>query len=108
MEGALDRGELVHNSLPILLGYLHVTPHSGPKGVINDWRRFKQLETEQREEQSREVEKLIKKLSMTCRSQLDEEKEQQKQKDLQEKISGKVIPRTLALLRSCPGGCNWS
>lgn len=79
------------------------TPNSGPKGVINDWRRFKQLETEQREEDCREVEKLIKKLSLTCRSQLDEEKEQQKQKDLQEKISGKVMPRTLALLRSCPG-----
>lgn len=69
------------------------TPDSGPKGVINDWRRFKQLETEQREEQCREVEKLIKKLSMTCRSQLDEEEEQRKQKDLQEKISGKVMPK---------------
>lgn len=67
------------------------TPNPGPKGVINDWRRFKQLETEQREEQCREMERLIKKLSMTCRSHLDEEEEQQKQKDLQEKISGKVI-----------------
>lgn len=68
-----------------------VIPDAGPKGVINDWRRFKQLETEQREEQCREMERLIKKLSMTCRSHLDEEEEQQKQKDLQEKISGKVI-----------------
>ncbi|KAH0615602.1 hypothetical protein JD844_005056 [Phrynosoma platyrhinos] len=41
--------------------------NTGPKGVINDWRRFKQLETEQREEQCREMERLIKKLSMTCR-----------------------------------------
>lgn len=59
--------------------------------MINDWRRFKQLETEQREEQCREMERLIKKLSMTCRSNLDEEEEQKKQKDLQEKISGKVV-----------------
>lgn len=59
--------------------------------MINDWRRFKQLETEQREEQCREMERLIKKLSMSCRSHLDEEEEQQKQKDLQEKISGKVM-----------------
>ncbi|XP_036185645.1 phosducin-like protein isoform X2 [Myotis myotis] len=69
-----------------------------PKGVINDWRRFKQLETEQREEQCREVEKLIKKLSMTCRSHLDEEKEQQKQKDLQEKISGKITLKEMAMM----------
>jgi hypothetical protein len=64
--------------------------------VINDWRRFKQLETEQREEQCREMERLIKKLSMSCRSHLDEEEEQQKQKDLQEKISGKVTASSLA------------
>lgn len=63
---------------------------SGPKGVINDWRRFKQLETEQRQEQRREMERLIKKLSMTCRSHLDEENDKQKQKELQEKINGKV------------------
>lgn len=63
---------------------------AGPKGVINDWRRFKQLETEQRQEQRREMERLIKKLSMTCRSHLDEEADKQKQKELQEKINGKV------------------
>ncbi|XP_034352068.1 phosducin-like protein [Arvicanthis niloticus] len=67
-----------------------ISINTGPKGVINDWRRFKQLETEQREEQCREMERLIKKLSMSCRSHLDEEEEQQKQKDLQEKISGKM------------------
>lgn len=78
------------------------TPNSGPKGVINDWRRFKQLETEQREEQCREMERLIKKLSLSCRSHLDEEEEQRKQKDLQEKISGKVIRSTQASLGSCP------
>lgn len=66
----------------------HLIP--GPKGVINDWRRFKQLETEQRQEQRREMERLIKKLSMTCRSHLDDEADKQKQKELQEKINGKV------------------
>ncbi|PKU36961.1 roquin-2 [Limosa lapponica baueri] len=64
--------------------------NTGPKGVINDWRRFKQLETEQRQEQRREMERLIKKLSMTCRSHLDEENDKQKQKELQEKINGKM------------------
>lgn len=36
------------------------------------------------------MERLIKKLSMTCRSHLDEEADKQKQKELQEKINGKV------------------
>lgn len=65
-------------------------PFAGPKGVINDWRRFKQLETEQREEQCREMERLIKTLSMTCRSHLDEEEDKRKQKTLEEKLNGKV------------------
>lgn len=42
--------------------------NTGPKGVLNDWRRFKQLETEKRQEQERERLMLIKKLSLTCRS----------------------------------------
>lgn len=36
--------------------------------MIEDWRRFKQLETEKREEQDKEKKALIKKLTMTCRS----------------------------------------
>ncbi|XP_075416563.1 phosducin-like protein [Tenrec ecaudatus] len=76
-----------------------ISVNTGPKGVINDWRRFKQLETEQKEEQCREMERLIKKLSMTCRSHLDEEEEQQKQKELQEKISGKMTLKDFAQLR---------
>uniref|UniRef100_A0A670YVL1 Phosducin like n=1 Tax=Pseudonaja textilis TaxID=8673 RepID=A0A670YVL1_PSETE len=67
--------------------------NTGPKGVINDWRRFKQLETEQREEQCREMQRLIKKLSMTCQSHLDEEKGKQKQKELQEKLNDKLHSR---------------
>lgn len=70
---------------------LHViVPFSGPKGVINDWRKYKQLEVEQKQEQKREMERLIKKLSMTCRSDLDLEKDKEKEKELQDKIKGKV------------------
>lgn len=63
---------------------------SGPKGVINDWRKYKQLEVEQKQEQKKEMERLIKKLSMTCRSDLDQEKDKLKEKELQDKIKGKV------------------
>jgi len=41
---------------------------TGPKGVVEDWRRFKQFEVEQRAEQERERSELAKKLSLTCRS----------------------------------------
>ncbi|KAG9266049.1 phosducin-like protein [Astyanax mexicanus] len=64
--------------------------NTGPKGVINDWRKYKQLETEQRVEQQKEMERLIKKLSMTCKSHLDEEMDKEKQKQLQDKLNGKV------------------
>ncbi|XP_063000982.1 phosducin-like protein [Elgaria multicarinata webbii] len=78
--------------------------NTGPKGVINDWRRFKQLETEQREEQCREMERLIKKLSMTCRSHLDEEEDQLKQKELQDKLNGKLSLQEYRLLHENGGG----
>ena len=63
---------------------------SGPKGVINDWRKYKQLEVEQKQEQKKEMERLIKRLSMSCRSDLDLEKDEEKKKELQDKIQGKV------------------
>ncbi|CAI9174796.1 unnamed protein product [Rangifer tarandus platyrhynchus] len=94
------RGALAGGSTPAdadLVGE-GISVNTGPKGVINDWRRFKQLETEQREEQCREMERLIKKLSLSCRSHLDEEEEQQKQKALQEKISGKMTLKDLAVM----------
>ena len=49
--------------------------NTGPKGVIKDWQRYKQLEAEKKGEQERERLQLIKKLSLTCRTSLDEEKE---------------------------------
>ena len=36
--------------------------------MINDWREFKRLESEKKEEQEREKQALLKKLSITCRS----------------------------------------
>ena len=43
---------------------------TGPKGVVEDWRRYKQLEVEKREEQAKEKELLAKRLAVTCRSQV--------------------------------------
>ncbi|KAL7633501.1 UNVERIFIED_CONTAM: hypothetical protein RMT77_016034 [Armadillidium vulgare] len=55
--------------------------NTGPKGVIKDWQRFKQLETEQRREQEKERVALAKKLAITCRSHLDDEKEKKENVD---------------------------
>jgi len=46
-----------------------------------DWQRYKQLEVEKRESQEKERLQLIKKLSLTCRSALDEEKEKLNETD---------------------------
>ncbi|KAM9794058.1 phosducin-like protein [Syngnathus typhle] len=73
--------------------------NTGPKGVINDWRKYKQLEVEQKQEQKKEMEHLIKKLSMTCRSDLDLENDKQKQKELQDKIKGKMTMQEYNMLR---------
>jgi len=50
--------------------------NTGPKGVMKDWQRFKQLETEKRAEQEKERQALIQKLSLTCKSALEEEREE--------------------------------
>nr|XP_020476731.1 prostaglandin G/H synthase 1-like [Monopterus albus] len=73
--------------------------NTGPKGVINDWRKYKQLEVEQKQEQKKEMERLIKKLSMTCRSDLDLEKDKEKQKELKDKIKGKMTMQEYNMLQ---------
>lgn len=55
--------------------------NTGPKGVIEDWRRFKQLEIEKREKNERERIELAKRLTMTVQSALDEEREKAAQED---------------------------
>lgn len=47
--------------------------NTGPKGVIKDWQRFKQLETEKREEAQRERLELAKKLSITAKTNAEDE-----------------------------------
>lgn len=48
--------------------------NTGPKGVIKDWQRFKQLETEKRELQERERLELMKKLSITAKTTAEDQK----------------------------------
>lgn len=45
-----------------------MTFKTGPKGVLEDFRRYKQLETQQKEEQEQELKALIKKFSTGCQT----------------------------------------
>ncbi|XP_015903547.1 phosducin-like protein isoform X2 [Parasteatoda tepidariorum] len=69
--------------------------NTGPKGVIKDWQRYKQLETERREEQEQEKLALMKKMSLTCQSAKDEENEKQQHEDvdaeLRELLDDKIL-----------------
>ncbi|KAK7078163.1 hypothetical protein SK128_024419 [Halocaridina rubra] len=64
--------------------------NTGPKGVLKDWQRFKQLETENRKEQERERIMLAKKLALSCRSHLDDEKEKEKEKKEEEEVDALI------------------
>ncbi|EDW19154.1 phosducin-like protein [Drosophila mojavensis] len=56
--------------------------NTGPKGVVQDWQRFKQLEAERREETERQRLALAKKLSMTTTTSAeDEERKRQEELD---------------------------
>lgn len=48
---------------------------------MKDWQRYKQLEAEKRESREKEKLQLMKKLSLTCRSALDDEKEKLNETD---------------------------
>nr|CAI5860748.1 unnamed protein product [Callosobruchus analis] len=49
--------------------------NTGPKGVIKDFKDYKQLESERRRNEERQMIELAKKFTMTVKSSLDEERE---------------------------------
>jgi hypothetical protein len=67
---------------------LFIIKKTGPKGVIQDWQRFKQLEHEKNMEAQQERVTLAKKLAFTCMSD-DLDKEIEKDKDLKSVINKK-------------------
>ncbi|RUS73429.1 hypothetical protein EGW08_018804 [Elysia chlorotica] len=63
-----------------------ITTNTGPKGVIKDWREFKRLETEKRNENEREKAQLAKKLTLTCRSHLNDQQEKEEDDKLLQEL----------------------
>uniref|UniRef100_A0A1B6CQV0 Phosducin domain-containing protein n=1 Tax=Clastoptera arizonana TaxID=38151 RepID=A0A1B6CQV0_9HEMI len=79
------------SSLPEPRKWEGISSNTGPKGVIKDWQRFKQLEVEQKKEQYAERIQLMKKLSLTCSSKLDDEKDKKEEDELSELMSDKFL-----------------
>ncbi|XP_062608899.1 phosducin-like protein isoform X2 [Saccostrea cucullata] len=71
---------------PRVKDYSGFSTNTGPKGVINDWREYKRLENERREEKEREKQALAKKLQLTCRSHLDDEREKENDEKFLEEL----------------------
>lgn len=61
--------------LPEVNSWSGTSSNTGPKGVIQDWQRYKQLEQEKRFQNEKEKNELMKKLTLTVQSALDEERE---------------------------------
>jgi len=47
--------------------------NTGPKGVLEDWRQYKKLESERREDREKELSALAKRVSLTCRTHREDE-----------------------------------
>lgn len=70
--------------------------NTGPKGVIKDWQRFKQLENEKNEAKERERIMLMKKLSLTTKSNTDN-KQTEKDDDLLDAELNELLSEDLLL-----------
>ncbi|XP_036325661.1 phosducin-like protein [Rhagoletis pomonella] len=86
-----------------------VSTNTGPKGVVQDWQRFKQLQAEKREESERQRIELAKKLTMaTATAKEEEERKRQEEIDaeLDELMSEDFLQqyqkqRMAEMLRQC-------
>ena len=83
--------------------------NTGPKGVLDDWRRYKQLEVEKREKDEREKLDLAKKLSLNCRSEREDSEINAELEKLENDVEDddfiQGINRFYAL--SISMGCKW-
>lgn len=93
-EGSCDEKETVsklskltcQDEPPPVNNWSGTASNTGPKGVLEDWRRFKQLEAESRLEMEKERVALAKKLTLSVKTQREEE-EAKKKEDLEEELN---------------------
>lgn len=60
--------------------------NTGPKGVIKDWQRYKQLEREERAEQEAEKLALAKRLALTCRTDKEDQEAKEKEANIEDEF----------------------
>ena len=77
-----DKESTARESVPPVTSDGGASINTGPKGVIKDWQRYKQLEREERAEQEAEKLALAKRLALTCRT----DKEDQEAKEREENV----------------------
>ncbi|XP_055371611.1 phosducin-like protein [Condylostylus longicornis] len=68
--------------------------NTGPKGVVEDWQKFKQMQAEMREENERQKVELAKKLSMTVRTykeDLKKEEEEELEREMAELMNDDIL-----------------
>uniref|UniRef100_A0A0K8TME4 Putative conserved phosducin-like protein n=1 Tax=Tabanus bromius TaxID=304241 RepID=A0A0K8TME4_TABBR len=83
--------------------------NTGPKGVIEDWQKYKQMESEQRMENERSKIELMKKLSITAKTAREDEerkKEEELEKELAELLDDDILlqfqkQRMAEMLKMC-------
>jgi len=61
-------------------------PNTGPKGVIKDWQRYKQLESEKRAEAEAERLALAKRLNLSCSSSRQDDEEKAREQKIEEEM----------------------
>lgn len=60
--------------------------NTGPKGVIKDWQRYKQLEREERADQEAEKRALVKRLALTCRTDKEDQEAKKREENLEDEF----------------------
>ena len=92
-----DKESTARESVPPVTSDGGASINTGPKGVIKDWQRYKQLEREERADQEAEKLALAKRLALTCRT----DKEDQEAKEREENVDAEFEVSLLSLYSTC-------
>lgn len=84
--GCDEKSTSEKSSNPPVNNWSGTASNTGPKGVLEDWRRYKQMEAENRQEMEKERIALAKKLTLTVKTQREEE-EDLKNKDIEDELN---------------------
>ena len=92
-----DNESTARESVPPVTSDGGASINTGPKGVIKDWQRYKQLEREERADQEAEKLALAKRLALTCRT----DKEDQEAKEREENVDAEFEVSLLSFYSTC-------